>query len=176
MFLKKLQIENFKCFTDNVILNLDPNVNKIETDLEKKYFTKIDNEYRCNIIGITGRNSSGKSTILEAILEFQYLLSDISASPNSFVDVLFKRKIIKNKEQFFRFHKNLISVYKECEKINQKIKGVNIDTITNIEKIYGDYKSTLEFESQDNINDKVIIDIEFVKDVFNEDISLRNAE
>lgn len=75
MFIKKISITNFQGFGDEVIIDLTPNNNQIEKDLNNNQFHKRTNgEIICPVVGIGGPNSSGKTTILNAIkIFFDYL-------------------------------------------------------------------------------------------------------
>lgn len=69
MFIKKIKIKNLKAFNEEVVIDLNPNSNKIESDLESYKFVKTNNSkiYFSPIISIGGANGTGKTSILELL-------------------------------------------------------------------------------------------------------------
>lgn len=67
MFITKVIVENFCGFKNKVILDLNQDKNSIQTELNHGYFRMIHNKVFTPVIGISGANATGKTTLLEAI-------------------------------------------------------------------------------------------------------------
>lgn len=77
IWLTKLKIENYKKL--DVEIDGTPNGNGIESDLDRGYFFKKNNNIISRFFSIAGANASGKSSILEAIVFSQrYITNSIT--------------------------------------------------------------------------------------------------
>ncbi len=76
MYIKEVKVKNYRAFANEVNLNLKPNINKIEEDVETNNFKKIDNsEYFCPLASIGSANAKGKTSLLYSIADFFNMFS-----------------------------------------------------------------------------------------------------
>lgn len=67
MFITKIEIENFLCFNDRIVIDLTPNKNGIEEDIKNGVFYTRNNKVMSPLFSIAGANASGKTSIIKAI-------------------------------------------------------------------------------------------------------------
>ncbi len=130
MFIKEVRIKNFRAFSNEVQLNLKPNTNGIEEDLEAKHFKELDNsEYLCTLASIGSANAKGKSSLLNSIRDFFHFFSLLNSNKVKMSDQ-------ENKE---------ISIFKPLNPLSKKTSG-------KINEIYLNILSSLDSENLKPIN------------------------
>lgn len=139
MFIKKIKIKNLMAFNDEVLIDLNPNSNKIESDLENYKFIKTNNSkiYFTPIISIGGANGTGKTSILKLLDIINNYLNGIIINPididniiwaSNLDDVNVRRKMIR--EQFV-----LTNIAKKINTIHEKVFGlININTLISLNR------------------------------------------
>ncbi|TCG10261.1 AAA family ATPase, partial [Mycoplasma marinum] len=120
MKILKIEIENFKGIFEKVSLDLSPNSNGIENDIKYGLFEQYAKPVPTSV-GIIGRNSSGKSTILHAI---HHVFKTITSN-------LFFEDSIRS-----HFERQVIGKYNEAMGIDKIMNEMNSigDKIQNFKK------------------------------------------
>ncbi len=144
MFLEKIKIKNFKSFSDEVVLDLNCNSRVSEEDVNLNKFYKNGDIVLPRVVSITGANSIGKTSILDAIDSLRLLLQPLNIE---FFD--FEKCSNHDKERFMKniFMMNLF------QKVNNQLEDpitINNFNIYNYDTLYSKVKDAVESDA--NIN------------------------
>ncbi len=121
MYIKEFKIKNFRAFANEVHLNLKPNTNGIEEDLETNNFKKIsDSEYFCSIASIGSANAKGKSSLLNCIVDLCRLFC-VMNNPETF-----------NNPKTKDMDLYLSTIGISDKKIKQKIKNIDDEILASL--------------------------------------------
>ncbi len=142
MYIKEIKVKNYRAFANEVNLNLKPNINKIEEDVETNNFKKIDDtEYFCPLASIGSANAKGKTSLLYTITDFFIFL------------YLIDWKSWINDEQKQKIEIILSQVGITDKKLKEKIINKYLEMF-----------SSLNFSS---LNEKFSLDASFKDDILN---------
>ncbi len=78
MFIQKLKINNFKSFANEVVMDLNCNSRMSESDINENKFYKNKDVVLPRVVSITGANSVGKTSVLDAIDMLKMLLQPLT--------------------------------------------------------------------------------------------------
>lgn len=139
MFIKTIKIRNLKAFNEEVIMDLNPNSNKIELDLENYKFviTKNKKIYFSPIISIGGANGTGKTSILELLEFIKKYVNGIMISPLDINNIIWASNPndINIHEKMFRERFILKNISDKINQIHKEVFGlININTLIYLNK------------------------------------------